>query len=499
MRRRQFIATSLALTAAAAFRTTSPWAARPDDLPILSRLGRPLVLTRAEVDEFRAALHGSLLLRGNEGYEQARRIWNGAFDRRPAAIARCKDASDVRYAVQFAAAHDLLLAVRGGGHSLPGHSVCEGGLMIDLSPLREVTVDRASGSVRVQPGVRLGELDRAAQAQGLVVPAGTVSHTGVAGLTLGGGFGRLSRALGLTVDSLLEASVVLADGRAVRASADENEDLFWAIRGGGGNFGVVTEFRFRSHELARPVIGGDLVYPFAQARAVLGDVAEFSARAPDELWIDPVLECDENGSRRLLVNLCHCGEPARALADVDALRRLHRPQQDTVGARPFATLQSDHDADSPHGRGYYMGGGFVPNLQPALLDHAVAAMQEPGAELAKISLTQHGGAIARVPAEATAFANRSASHNIVVRASWDDAARAEARTAWQRRTWQGFVPFSRGAYANLNLGAAEMKVVGAYGPNLPRLTELKRRFDPKNLFHMNPNIPPTGIGRGTTG
>ena len=490
MRRRQFIATSLALTASVAFRTPNAWAAPSDDLPILSRLGKPLLLTRAEVDEFRAALHGPLLLRGNEGYEQARRIWNGAFDRHPAAIVRCHDASDVRHAVQFAASHDLLIAVRGGGHSLPGHSVCEGGLMIDLAPMRAVAVDPKTRVARVQPGVLLGELDRSTQAHGLIVPAGTVSHTGVAGLTLGGGFGRLSRALGLTVDALQEADVVLADGRAVRASADENADLFWALRGGGGNFGVVTAFAFRPHELARPVIGGDLVYPFAKARQVLGELAELSARAPDELWVDPVLECDENGDRRLLVNLCHCGKPSQATKDVDALRRLHRPEVDTVGARPFATLQSAHDAQSPHGRAYYMGGGFVTSLSPALLDHAVAAIQEPGAELGKISLTQHGGAIARVPVDATAFANRGASHNIVVRAAWDDPSQAEARTAWQKKTWQGFVPFSRGAYANLNLPAAEAKVLGAYGANMPRLRALKGRFDPKNLFHLNPNIPP---------
>lgn len=490
MRRRQFIAASLALTAASAFRTSTAWAALPDDLPILSRLGQPLVLTRAQVEELRAALHGSLLLRGDAGYDQARRIWNGAFDRRPAAIVRCRDADDVRHAVQFAASNDLLVAVRGGGHSLPGHSVCEGGLMIDLAPMREVTVDRAARTARVQPGVLLGELDRATQAQGFAVPAGTVSHTGVAGLTLGGGFGRLSRAFGATIDSLLEADVVLANGQIVRASADENPDLFWAIRGGGGNFGVVSEFRFRVHELARPVIGGDLVYPFADARAVLQHLAELSTRSPDELWVDPVLECSENGERHLLVNLCHCGEPSRAAKDVDALRRFGKPRVDTVGARPYATLQSEHDGDSPHGRGYYMGGGFVPGLAPALLDHAVAAIQEPGAELGKISLTQHGGAIARRPPDATAFANRTASHNVIVRASWGDPSRAEARTAWQKKTWQGFVPFSRGAYANLNLPAAEARVFSAYGPNMARLTELKERFDPKNLFHMNPNIPP---------
>lgn len=490
MRRRQFIASSLALAVAATFRAAAARAATPDELPILSRLGKQLLLTRAEVDEFRTSLHGALLLSGSEGYEQARHIWNGAFDRHPAAIVRCADAADVTQAVQFAASHDLLVAVRGGGHSLPGHSVCEGGLMIDLAPMRGVKVEPQSRTARVEPGVLLGEMDRAAQAFGLIAPAGTVSHTGVAGLTLGGGFGRLSRKLGLSIDNLIEADVVLANGKLVRANAEENPQLFWALRGGGGNFGVVTRFQFRLHQLAPKVIGGDLIYPFAQARAVLSDLADFSTRSPDELWLDPVLECDEDGERRLLLNLCHCGEPQRAMRDVEALRKLHKPQSDNVAARPFVTLQSEHDYQSPHGRGYYMGGGFVPAIQPALLDHAVESMRLPGAELAKISLTQNGGAIARVAADATAFASRSASHNVVVRASWDNPQHAEVRTQWQRRTWQGFEPFSRGAYANLNLGAAEAKVLGAYGVNMTRLTELKTRYDPTNLFHLNPNIPP---------
>lgn len=492
MLRRQFIATTLAVAVAVNCRTALAKPATPDELPILSRLGKPILLTRAEVEELRTGLHGTLLLNGDAGYEQARRIWNGAFDRRPAAIVRCADAADVVRAVQFAASHDLLVAVRGGGHSLPGHSVCEGGLMIDLAPMRGVRVEPTSRTARVEPGVLLGELDRAAQTSGLIMPAGTVSHTGVAGLTLGGGFGRLSRKFGLSIDNLLEADIVLASGKLVRANAEENADLFWAIRGGGGNFGVVTRFDFRLHELAPNVIGGDMIYPFAQAREVLTQLAEFSARAPDELWLDPVLECEENGERRLLLNLCHCGDAQQAMRNIDALQKLTQPLSSTVAARPFVTLQSEHDAKSPHGRGYYMGGGFVRSLEPALLDHAVESMRLPGAELAKISLTQHGGAIARVAPAETAFANRSASHNIVVRASWDNPAHAEVRTEWQRKTWQGFIPFSRGNYANLNLGAAEVKVLGAYGSNMTRLTELKTRFDPTNLFHLNPNIPPRG-------
>ena len=490
MKRRTFVS-SLAFVTTLGYSLRSH-AAVPDELPVLSRTGNRLLLKRAEVAELKSALRGSLLLAGDDGYDSARRIWNGAFDRKPAAIARCQDAADVRTAVQFAASNDLLVAVRGGGHSLPGHSVCEGGFMIDLAPMKGVEIDAAAARARVEPGVWLGEMDQATFSKGFVVPAGTVSHTGVAGLTLGGGFGRLSRKLGLTVDAIRAANVVTADGRVLRASADENTDLFWALRGGGGNFGVVTSFEFALVPIAPALMGGDLVFPIDQARSVLGAVAEISADASDELWLDPVLECDAAGKRQLLVNLCHCGEPAAAERDLALLRKIGKPIRDTVGMRAFTRLQSEHDDTSPRGRGYYMTGGLTQKLTPQLLDHAVQAIQQPGAELGKISITQHGGAIARVPVEQTAFANRSASHNTVLRAAWDDPAHAEARTHWQKETWKGLVPHTQGAYANLNLGAADPRIVGAYGPNLPRLMELKTKYDPKNLFRLNPNIKPHG-------
>ncbi len=489
MKRRDFCAGTLGALASASFARRAR-AAIPDELPVLSRTGQSLLLKRAEVSELASSLKGTLLLAGDTGYEQARRIWNGAFDRRPAAIARCAGAQDVVRAVQFAATHDLLVAVRGGGHSLPGHSVCEGGFMIDLAPMQNVRVDPKARSVRVDPGVLLGTMDREAQAFGLAVPAGTVSHTGVAGLTLGGGFGRLSRKLGLTIDNLLSVDIVTADGRLQRASAAENPDLFWAVRGGGGNFGVVTSFEFRGHEIPSRLVGGSLFFPFAQAGRVLRALMEISARAPDELWIDPVLERDDDGERHLLVNLCHCGEQRVAERDIAAVRALGTVLREDVGARPYVQLQSGHDNDSPHGRSYYMSGGLVQKVEPALLDHLVESMNQPGANMAKISITQHGGAIARIPVDATAFANRGASHNVVLRASWNDRADAAIRTGWQKETWKGIAPFTSGTYANLNLKDADPRVVSAYGPNLARLVDLKTRVDPRNLFQLNPNIKP---------
>jgi len=466
------------------------------DIPAVSRSGGAIVLKAVDIDDFRAQQRGAVLTRTSEGYEVARRVWNGAFDRHPALIARCTSAADVIGAVQFAASHDLLVAVRGGGHSLPGYSACEGGIMIDLAPMQGVRVEPRTRDVRVEPGVLLGALDRETQAFGLVVPAGTVSHTGVAGLTLGGGVGRLQRKFGLTVDSMIGADVVTADGRLIQASADENPDLLWALQGGGGNFGVVTSFEFHAHPFGRTAVAGDVVFPIEQARRVLDAFADFCISASDDLWMDPTLECDAQGNRQLTFIVCHCGDAASAAKDIAAIRKFGKAARDTVAEKPWLVVQSEHDGESPHGRGYYMSGGRVTKLIPAMLDNAVGSIKLPGAELGKISLTQHGGASARRPVASTAYAQRDASHNFVVRASWDDPQQAAARTAWQKQTWKAFEPYSEGLYANLNAAEADVKARSAYGDNLERLIEVKTRYDPKNLFHLNPNITPRATRAG---
>jgi FAD/FMN-containing dehydrogenase len=491
MRRRDFLSTSAALMVANGLATSRfARAAEPADVPAISRTGGAIVLKAAEISDFRSHQRGPVLTRASEGYESARRVWNGAFDRRPALIARCASAADVIGAVQFAASHDLLVAVRGGGHSLPGHSVCEGGIMIDLAPMQGVRVDPRTRAVRSEPGVLLGALDRETQAFGLVVPAGTVSHTGVAGLTLGGGVGRLQRKYGLTVDCLTGADVVTAAGKLVQANAEQNPDLLWALQGGGGNFGIVTSFEFRAHEFRGAAIAGGIMFPIEQARAVLGAFADYCETASDELWMDPVLECDANGHRQLNFTLCHCGDAASASRDIAAIRKFGKVVRDTVAEKPWVALQSEFDGDSPHGRGYYMSGGRITRLIPAMLDHAFESIKLPGAELGKISLTQHGGEGSRRPTASTAYASRDASHNFVVRAAWDDPKQAKARTDWQKQTWAGFAPYSVGLYANLNAGEADVRARSAYGANLERLVEIKTKYDPKNLFHLNPNIKP---------
>jgi FAD/FMN-containing dehydrogenase len=491
MRRRDFLARSIAATATAgAFSARAAQITESGGMPAVSRTGNAVVIPAADIADLRARMKGPVLVRSSEGYEAARRVWNGAFDRHPALIARCAGAADVRAAVQFAATHDLLVAVRGGGHSLPGHSVCEGGIMIDLAPMQGVAVDAGPRRVRVEPGVLLGRMDREVQRVGLVVPAGTVSHTGVAGLTLGGGVGRLQRKYGLTVDSLVGAEMVTVDGRLVRASAQENPELLWALQGGGGNFGVVTSFEFAAHPFGKTAIGGGVVFPIEQARTVLGNFSDYCEQASDELWMDPVLECDAAGHRQLNLTLCHCGDDASAARDLAAIRKFGTPVRDTVTRKPWLEVQSEFDGDSPPGRGYYMSGGRITKLLPVMLDHAVASILRPGAELGKISLTQHGGASARRPPDSTAYASRDASHNFVVRAAWDERRDADARTLWQKETWKGFAPYSSGLYANLNAAEAEVRSRSAYGDNLDRLVRIKTRYDPRNLFHLNPNIAP---------
>jgi FAD/FMN-containing dehydrogenase len=471
-------------------------AAGSADVPAVSRTGGAITLKAAAIDDFRAHQRGPVLTRASEGYDVARRVWNGAFDRHPALIARCTSAADVIGAVQFAASHDLLVAVRGGGHSLPGFSVCEGGIMIDLAPMQGVRVDPRTRGVLVEPGVLLGAMDRETQAFGLVVPAGTVSHTGVAGLTLGGGVGRLQRKFGLTVDCLVGADVITAAGKLVQASAEENPDLLWALQGGGGNFGVVTSFEFRAHQFGRSAIAGDIVFPIEQARRVLDAFSDYCNTASDDLWMDPVLECDANGHRQINFMICHSGDAVSAAKAVSTIHKFGKAVRDNVAEKPWVVVQSEHDNESPHGWGYYMSGGRITKLIPAMLDHAVESIKLPGAELGKVSLTQHGGASARRPAASTAYASRDASHNFVVRVAWTDPKQAAARIAWQKQTWKGFEPYSVGLYANLNAAEADVKARSAYGDNLERLVEVKTKYDPKNLFHLNPNITPRAARAG---
>lgn len=492
MRRRTFVAS--AISAAAALLAARRSVGSTADTPAIGRTGRQLVLRGRDIDELRGAFRGQVLTASEEGYEQARRIWNGAFDRRPAIIARCTGAADVMQAVNFGRAQDLLIAVRGGGHSLSGQSVCDGGLMIDLSPMRGVHVDPAARIARVEPGTLLGDLDRESQAFGLATPAGRVSHTGAAGLTLGGGFGRLTPRFGLTCDNLRGADVITAGGDFVRTSAEENRELLWGLQGGGGNFGVVTSFEYQLHPVSPMMYGGVLVHPLAKAREILRFLAEFSERKPDELFVDTMLATLPQVGKALAFSICYSGPPDKGEQVIKPLRRFG-PVIDALRPAKYVELQQAQDRGAKHGRGYYERSGFLARIEPQLIDAAVECMETAEPPGARIMLTGDcAGAFNRVARDATAFWNRDARCTLIVQASWDDprdGAASEAHMRWARATFDRLSPHTKGFYVNtLAADDASQRIRATYGDNYSRLVALKRRYDPTNLFRRNANIDP---------
>ena len=488
MKRRAFCAAGLSAAALSVLPLRRAFAA---DIRAVTKDGAEILLRASDVEDFRAGLRGPLLLPGNAGYDDARRIWNGAFDRRPALIARCAGAADVIRAVQFAKAHDLLVAVRGGGHSLSGQSVCDGGLMIDLSRMRRIRVDPVARRARAEPGVLLGELDRETQAFGLATPAGTVSHTGIAGLTLGGGFGRIARKHGLTCDNLIAADVVTANGRLVHASEHENPELLWGLRGGGGNFGVVTSFEYRLHPLDPTVYGGPIIYPIAAAGQVLRFFADFALEAPDELNVDAALTTAPDGERVLVLDTCFCGRLADAERQLAPLRRVAKPLQDHAGPTPYVRLQTSLDEMFHYGIKAYERSGFLRRIEPTLAGEIIerfTASRPPGAQ---VLFVHHGGAIARVRPDATAFWHRDAQHSMLIQGHWTDPAQSPKLIGWARSTWAALESQTNGFYVNtIAEDDPQRRVRGTYGGNYPRLVALKKAYDPTNLFRRNANIEP---------
>lgn len=493
MHRRTFVSSAIAAASASLLPTRRSLASTVDT-PAIGRTGKQLVIRGRDIDELRTSLRGQLLTAGEEGYEQARRIWNGAFDRRPALIVQCAGAADVVQAVSFGRAQDLLIAVRAGGHSLSGQSVCDGGLMIDLSRMRGVRVDPLARTARVEAGALLGDLDRESQAFGLATPAGRVSHTGAAGLTLGGGFGRLTPRFGLTCDNLRAADLITANGDFVRAGADGNRDLLWGLKGGGGNFGVVTSFEYQLHPVSSTMYGGTLVYPLARAKELLRFRADSSERWPDELFVDTMLASLPQVGKALAFSICYSGDPARGEEVVRPLRQFN-PVVDAVRPATYVQLQTAQDRGSQHGRGYYERSGFVTRIEPELIDSAVDCMEAAQAPGARIMFTGDcAGAFNRVARDATAFWNRDARSTLIVQALWDDprdTAAAELHRSWARATFNRLSPYTKGFYVNtVAVDDPAQRVRATYGDNYARLVALKRQYDPTNLFRRNANIDP---------
>ncbi|RZL89923.1 MAG: FAD-binding oxidoreductase [Variovorax sp.] len=462
-------------------------------------------LSPSDVDAFARQISGGTLAAADDGYDEARKVWNGTVDRRPALIARCLTDGDVQAAVRFAARHRMLLSIRGGGHHIAGNAVAEGGLTLDMSGMRAVSIDTAKRTARVGPGALLGDFDREAQAHGLATPLGINSTTGVAGLTLGAGFGWLTRSLGMTIDNLLSATVVTADGTVRTASALSEPDLFWALRGGGGNFGVVTSFEFQLHPVGPEVYSGLVVYPFAQARQVLRAWRDFNASAPDELsvWTVlrkapplPFLPESAHGTEVVVFPLVYSGDVEAGQRAAAPVLKFGDPIGTALGPTPYAGFQTAFDPLLTAGsRNYWKTNNFS-TLSDAALDLLIASIGRlPGPEC-EIFMAQLGGAMGRVDPAATAFVGRDANYIMNVHGRWSDARDDERVRAWARQVFQDAAPHATGSgYVNFLTEDEGERVAASYGANYPRLQALKQRFDPGNLFRMNLNIAPAAAAK----
>ena len=452
-----------------------------------------------QLDE--AAFRGQVLGPADAEYEQQRQIWNGSFDRRPAVIARCAGVADVITAVKAARQSGLAVSVRGGGHSFPGHSVADDALMIDLSPLKGVRVDPERRLARVQAGVLLGELDRETQAFGLAVPSGIVTHTGVAGLTLGGGIGWIMRKHGLSVDQLVSVDLVTADGEFVTASEDENPELFWGLRGGGGNFGIVTEFEFRCVPLGPEVLAGPVIWPMERSGEVLRFYRDWVADAPDELMTIvvhrkapplPIIPAELHGQPVVMVICCWIGDLDEGERFIRPLREFGSPVADVCMPKPFVAHQAMLDPSFPPGRWYYFKSCDVAELSDEIIDITVERSLQISSPLTSFPIWQMGGAVGRVGDDDTAFHGRTAGFTYNIGACTATAEGFEAEREWVRSFWAALEPWHQGVYVNFLGDEGADRVRQAYGPEkYERLRALKRTYDPDNVFRLNQNISPS--------
>jgi FAD/FMN-containing dehydrogenase len=509
--RRQFLGAAAAavavLPASRLWADASSAGAIPDSLVAVGVSGQPVTLSASDIKDFRASLHGPLLLARDQDYEQVRRVWNGAFDRHPALIARCTSTADVVQAVNFARSHALLSSVRGGGHSISGQSACDGGLMIDLALMKDIQLDAARQTVVAQPGVLLGELDAKSQSVGLVTPLGTASDTGIAGLTLGGGQGRLMRRFGLSCDNVRAFEIVTANGKTLQVNAEENPDLYWALRGGGGNFGVVTRFEYQLHPLKHQVLAGVMMYPYAQARAVLSALLDIAAHAPDELYltggpvrVPPSPENTRPGAatppgQYIAIEVVYSGELKKGERVLEPLAKLGKPLSGKVTAKNYVDAQNGYTGASPPamppGLGVYIKSGFVNTFSDNLLGEIIHAFDNSPEWLDSIGFGMCAGAVARVKPEATAYWNRNAQWDLLLAGVWFDHSKDQHNAAVLHDLWKAFEPFTQGYYVNTEPSADEQRLRATYGDNYPRLVQMKNKYDPTNLFRLNANIKPS--------
>jgi len=500
MKRREFCHTTLVAGFAAAYpfltgcSKEAPPAPPPPvataaetSIPAIALDGSSIELERAAIRELGEACAGEILLASDPGYDSARMVWNGMIDKHPALIARCLNEGDVQNAVTFAAERNLLVAVRGGGHSWPGKSVCEGGLMIDLALMNTVTVDPAMHTASARGGALLNNLDSAALPHGLVTTAGVVSHTGIGGFTLGGGFGRLNRKFGLAVDNLLAADIVTADGQLRTVNAEQEPDLYWALRGGGGNFGVVTRFEYQLHPFDRNVLSGMIVWPVEQAREVLDFYAGWYTGLSDDLYTGPAMMTLPDGTSVIAMEVVYAGDPAAGEKELAPLRQIGKPIEDGVKVQDYMVMQTMEDGTFAHGVRSYIKNGMVRQITPELIDAMVGAFV-PDPRLAMFTHTS-GGAVGRVDDLATAFPHRNAQTMVLVGGGWMDPTMDEEAIALARNWFAQLAPYTGGFYDNIEFDAKDPTGEN-YGPAYDRLARIKTQYDPGNLFRLNRNIQP---------
>jgi FAD/FMN-containing dehydrogenase len=468
-----------------------------------TRAGTPIAIDDAAVTELQAMIHGPLLRPGESGYDEARVIFNGMFDRHPGLIARCHGTADVMDAVAFARRHDLLISVRGGGHNVAGNAVCDGGLMIDLSPMKGVRVDRTARTVRVQGGATWADVDRETQAFGLATPGGIVSHTGVAGLTLNGGIGWLRNKYGLSCDNLVSADVVTAHGDLLTASATENPDLLWALRGGGGNFGIVTSFEFTLHPVGPLVAASFPMYPMACASEVLKQWRDWVVSTPDDissevvLWTMPAvpeLPSAVHDQDVVIPSGVYAGPADEGLQALQPMRQFGQPVGEITGALPFRMVQKAFDGFFPNTGELlsYWKSIYVNTLSDAVIDIIVDRSANRSSRSTMVVVQHFGPVVRQVPPDATAFATREAPFIVSFMGTWRAPSESSTHIAWVRDAWERLSPHATGAVYLNYLGReeheAESLVRAAFGPNYARLVEIKAKYDPTNAFRMNQNI-----------
>jgi FAD binding domain/Berberine and berberine like len=447
-------------------------------------------IERAAFQELAGELAGKVVLAEDAGYEVARRVWNGMIDKRPAGIVRCAGSDDVLAVTSFAKAHGLAVAVRAGGHNIAGNGTCDGGIVVDLSPLNGVEVDQSNRRARVGGGTTISQLDVATQRFGLATTGGIMPTTGVGGFTLGGGLGVLMRSYGLACDNLLSAEVVTADGRRLRASATENADLFWGLRGGGGNFGVVTSFEFQLHEVG-PLLTARIAHPWSKAREALRFFRDFLLEAPDGLVAYLTLGTHVDGQPAVFLRGEWNGPISEGESVVAPLRGFGSPIRDDCEPMLYVDVQKIVEPAFPPDRLNYWKANFVEDLSDELIDVMIDSFSSVPSPYSMIALEQMGGAVARVPDSATAFQSRNAAFSLLILSGWVDPADSDVNVAWTRDVWERTQPLSSsGVYVNYLGTEGEGRVRAAYGVNHARLTEIKRKYDPQNFFRLNQNIEP---------